>query len=213
MKFTDHYYRQDANLTGIKDKETDGKESISSEDYIAQVEVEGVTYCFDAQQVPPPAWKLDFYEQKSRKLFFPGGRSGLVTAEDKKVADALTKLVNEWIDEKQPETFYMVGSINEDSYTNIIEALKKSIKKYNVIDEREDVKDDRLSNGVIKEGNPVGNVIWTTKSVDEGFELNIGEMDDGTKLPEFEKTYEEIEDVKLNKDYTTYKKNDKLDKE
>lgn len=212
MKFTDHYFRRDANRTGIKDKETDGKESISSEDYIAQVEVEGVTYVFDANQVPPPAWQMNFYEQKSRRMVFPAGTT-LGNGDNNKVIKELVKLVKEWIDIKMPETFYMNGSLNEEVYTNIADALKKGIKKgYNVIDEREEVKDDRIDGGVLREGNPLGRIIFTLHPVSEASELNIGEMDDGTKLGELEPTYENPEDVKLDKSHTTYKKSDKLDK-
>lgn len=213
MNFTDHYYRQDANITGVKDKETTDKESISSEDYIAKTKVEGVCYVLDACQLPPPAWKLRFYEQKSRKMFYPGGKDGrAIAAEGKKVTNALVKLVQEWIKEKMPETFYMQGSVNEEVYNEIADALKKSIKKYNVIDERDETKDDRIEGGIIKEGNPVGRIIWTTKPVDEGIELNFGDMDDGTKLGELENTYEEPQDIKTDKAHTTYKKSDKLEK-
>lgn len=188
-----YYCRRDSNLTGVKERDTNGIESISSDDYISQVDVGGGTYVFEAVYDPLHGnknWRLEFYEQKSRRL---------VGVEDKKVINALVKLAQEWIKTKEPHGFYTIGSVSKESYNEITDALKKGVKGYTVIDEREDIKED---NDLVREGNPVGRIMFSKgEPFAGGFEPEKEETD-------VNKNFEQVEDVKTPK----FKVSDKVDK-
>lgn len=144
-------------------------------------------------------WYLEFENLKSHRIG--------VGDDDKAVSKAFSEAVDQWVKEKQPTTFYTYGS-HIDSIKNILEAVKKKIKKYNVIDYTEDRKDE--STGETIEGNPLGKVVWSkVMAEDEG--ISSEELAN-KKNDEFEKTYEEPQDIKLNKKFTSFKKDDKLDK-
>jgi len=193
MKFSDLYYHKNARTAGVKADESSEIESISSEDYIAQASLNGSTYCFEACVDGDNRWRLEFYEQKSRRL---------MKEEDPKVITGLIKMAEEWITAKEPSSFYVIASLTKESYNVLADSLKKSAKSYVVVDERDEIKE---GDDVIREGNPIGRVIFTVKElVEAGFnpEEEVVDVNDN---------YEQVEDIKLDKSHTTYKKDDKTD--
>jgi hypothetical protein len=172
--------------------------------YETRFDVNGLTYAFLATSIggdkdDNTQWMLEFENIKSHRI---GAGDG-----DKKVVKAFAEAVKQWADEIQPYCFYTYGS-HLESLTSILEAVKKKIKGYNLIDYTADQKDE--ATGQTIDGNPVGMIKWTRMVEDE---VISSEEKANTKNSEFETPYEEPKDIKPNKEYMSgTKKTDKLDK-
>jgi len=171
--------------------------------YETRFKVEGFEYAFLATSVggdydDNSQWMLEFENIKSHRI-------GMGDS-DPKVAKAFGEAVDQWVKERNPHCFYTYGS-HIEALTNIIESVKKKVKKYNIIDDTAERKDE--STGEVIEGNPVGIIKWTQMVEDETIP---SEEKSNTKQDEFEKTYEEPKDSKVDKAFTTFKKDEKLSK-
>lgn len=171
--------------------------------YETRFKVEGSEYAFLATSVggeydDNTSWMLEFENIKSHRI---GAADG-----DKKVIKAFKEAVTEWVKEKQPQSFYTYGSCLE-SIQGILEAVKKSVKGYNIIDDTQEIK---FEDGSIREGNPVGKITWTKIFVED--DTTSAEKAE-VKNTEFEKTYEEPKDIKPDKKFMSgTSQPDKLDK-
>jgi hypothetical protein len=170
--------------------------------YETRFKVEGETYAFLAETVAGDCdddyeWMLYFENIQLHRLS--------LSDNDNKVIKSFVEAVDQWVKASNPYSFVVAGDPCEVS-SKIIEGVKKKVKKYNVIDETSERKDE---SGNIIPGNPVGKVKWTKMVVEDS--ISTEEMSD-TKQSELEKTFEEPTDSKANKNHMTYKKDDKLDK-
>lgn len=166
-------------------------------------DVDGHTYAFLATSIAGDCqddadWYLEFENIKSHRI----GSYDI----NKKIPKAFAEAVDQWIKERKPLCFYTYGS-EIDSIKDILEAVRKKVKGYNVIDDTADKKNEE--NGEKIEGNPLGKIKWTKMIPQEA--VNSEDLAN-TKSIEFEKTYDEPNDIKTPKKYMTYKKDDKLDK-
>lgn len=171
--------------------------------YEARFKVNGAEYAFIANTIAGDTydnspWEIEFENIVSHRI----GNGDT----DPQIAKSFAEIVKLWIEDKNPISFYTYGS-SLDSIKNIINAVKKVAKKYNVVDETEDTKDQT---GAVIEGNPVGRVMFNkfeeTEAVDS-------EEKNETKSDKFEQPYEDVKDVKANKDFMSgTSKSDKLDK-
>jgi hypothetical protein len=171
--------------------------------YETRFKVEGAEYAFLATSIAGEyedntQWMIEFENIKSHRI-------GTLD-NNPKIIKAFTEAVEQWVKEYNPHCFYTYGS-HIESLQKILESVKKKIKGYNLIDSTEDTKTE---SGEVIEGNPVGVIKWT-KMVEQ--EVVDSEELSNTKQAEFEKTYEEPQDVKANKEFMSgTKKTDNLDK-
>lgn len=182
-KFTDEYF-----------KANEIKDSISTNDYFNKVEIEGVTLCIDAID-ERNEFKIDIYEEKLRKLdHLPN---------DKKIVDGCVKLLKKFVETESPKQFYLLGSVDKEIYNDIIESSLKLFKKsYNVVDERQDEtihEDKENKTEMIRDGNPVGKIIFTKAEVKEVGDYEEVKLD---KKMQTVKPYEDVKDIKVNKEFT-----------
>jgi len=172
--------------------------------YETRFKVEGNEYAFLANTIAGDCddnaqWMLEFENIKSHRIGVGDG--------DPKVVKAFAEAVDQWVKERNPHCFYTYGS-HIESINSIIEAVKKKVKKYNLIDDTADKKNEE--NGEVIEGNIVGKITWT-KMVEQ--EVTSHDDIGSVKSDEFEKTYEEPKDIKPTKSYMSgTSKSDKLDK-
>ncbi len=171
--------------------------------YETRFDVNGMTYAFLATSIAGgcddnTSWMLEFENIKSHRIG--------VGDNDPKIYKAFAEAVDQWVKEKQPLNFYTYGSEIE-SIKSIVEAVKKKVKGYNLIDDTADQKFE--ATGETIPGNPVGKITWTKMVPQEAVDT---EEREALVSDEFETPYEEPKDIKPNKKYMTYKKDDKLDK-
>jgi len=170
--------------------------------YETRFKVDKNTYAFIAESV---AGNCD--DDTSWNLIFENIISHRLTEADNepKVIKAFVEAVDQWVKAKAPFEFQFNGS-HFEVFGKLAEGLKKKIKKYNVIDETADQKNE--STGEVVPGNILGTIKWTQivqETVDPEDLLN-------PKCDEFETKYEEVKEIKTAKANMTFKKDDKLDK-
>ncbi len=170
--------------------------------YETRFKVDGAEYALLATSVGG-----DYYDNTQWMLEFENIKSHRIGTLDNnpKVAKAFAEAVDGWVKEKSPMSFYTYGS-HIESLQKIIEAVKKKVKKYNLIDPTQDTKTEE---GIEVPGNPIGKIVWT-KMVEQ--EAVPTEEREALESDEFETPYEEPKDIKPNKKHMSYKKDDKLDK-
>jgi len=172
--------------------------------YETRFKVEGMEYAFLATSIAGDyddntQWMLEFENIKSHRIGMGDGSP--------QVVKAFAEAVDQWVKERNPLCFYTNGS-HIESLTSIIEAVKKKVKKYNLIDDTADKKDE--ATGEVIEGNPIGLIKWTKMVEDESIS---SEEKSNTKNTPLEQGYEEPKDVKTNKEFLSgTSKKDKLDK-
>lgn len=172
--------------------------------YETHFKVGGVEYALIANSIGGDCqdntqWMLDFENVTTHRIG--------VNDNNPKVAKAFAEAVDQWIKERNPHCFFTYGS-HIDSLKSIIEAVKKKSKKYNIIDDTADKKNE--DTGEVIPGNPIGKITWT-KMIEQ--EVVPTADREALVADEFEKTYEEPTDIKANKEYMSgTSKTDKLDK-
>jgi len=170
--------------------------------YETRFRVEEIEYAFIAKAVAGDRqdntqWMLEFENIKAHRI----GRCDDST----KVVKAFAEAVDQWVKDYKPYYFYTYGS-NIDSLNNILEAVKKKVKGYSVVDPTLETKDE---SGNVIEGNPVGKIVWT-KVVEEAVP---SEEQANTPQDKLDQTYEEPKDIKTDKKFMSgTSKSDKLDK-
>ena len=179
--------------------------------------VDGITYSFIAESngtsYDDTVWKIQMRKK------WAGNTEAIEDTKD--VENAFVEAMNEWVELKNPTTFWWVASEKFPAYNNIAKTLAKKIKEYNFIDESaileeqepKDKSDLEYDFDGVEEENKYKRFIFTRDEIKEDF---TSEEMANRKLESNEETfdtYEEPEDVKTNKDFTTFVKNDKLDKE
>jgi hypothetical protein len=171
--------------------------------YETRFNIKGVPYALLATSVGGDVgdntqWYLEFENINSHRIG--------VGDNDKEVAKAMGEAVKQWVETTQPHCFFTYGSSIE-SIQNIIESIKKAVKKYNVDDPTLDLKDE---SGGFLAGNPIGKIIWSKMVTEDD---TTAEEKSNIKSIEFEKTFEEPKDLKTAKEFTNgTSKSDKLDK-
>ena len=172
--------------------------------YETRFKVDGFEYALLATSVggdysDNTSWMLEFENIKSHRI----GTGDSNPA----VAKAFGEAVDQWVKEKNPTAFYTYGSSIEP-LIKIIEAVKKKVKKYNLIDDTAEKKNEE--NGEVIEGNPVGKITWTKVVELEAVDTMDREALVGDK---FEEPEVKADDPKTNKAYLSgTSKTDKLDK-
>jgi hypothetical protein len=172
--------------------------------YETRFKVDGMEYAFLATSVGG-----DYSDNTHWMLEFENIKSHSIGAADnnKAVAKAFGEAVSQWVKEKNPLCFYTYGSSLE-SIKNIIESVKKNVKKYNLIDDSAEKKNEETGEAI--EGNPVGKITWTKVLESEVVDTVDREALVSDKL---EVPYEEIKDIKTDKSKMSgTSKTDKLDK-
>ena len=147
-------------------------------------------------------WMLEFENMTSHRIGFGDN--------DPKVAKAFGEAVGQWIKERAPVNFYTYGS-HFDSIKNIITAVKKQAKGYELVDDTKDKKNEE--NGQVIEGNPVGKITWTRMLVQDTVPV-VDTLDrESINGDDYNPDYELPKDIKTKKDFMSgTSKNDKLDK-
>jgi len=145
-------------------------------------------------------WMLEFENVQSHRI----GTGDINPLIAKSFADA----VKIWVEFKNPHSFYTYGSSIE-SLQAIIEAIKKSVKKYEVKDLSTHTDDNAQSDGSYTVSNPVGKIMWSKIKDNEDTST---EDRANTKLDKFVDPYEQVSDIKTNKSFTSGIKADKLDR-
>ena len=172
--------------------------------YETRFKVEGFEYALLATSVggdysDNTSWMLEFENIKSHRIGTGDN--------NKAVAKAFAEAVDGWVKEKNPMSFYTYGS-HIESLQNIIEAVKKKVKKYNLIDDTAERKNEE--NGEVIEGNPVGKITWSKIVELEAVDTMDREALVGDK---FEEPDTKVVDPKTDKEYLSgTAKTDKLDK-
>jgi len=144
-------------------------------------------------------WILEFENSISHRISINDSNS--------KIASSFAEAVNNFIKEKNPFSFFTYGS-SIQPIKSILEAMKKKIKKYNLIDDTADRKDEETKE-VIK-GNEIGKITWTKMVPQEVVDTEDREAIVSDK---FKPDYELPKDIKPNKAHMSgTSKTDKLEK-
>ena len=167
--------------------------------------VDGVEYTLLANSIAGNGsedfntWMLEFENSISHRICTGDSNS--------KIGPAFAEAVNTFIKEKNPFSFFTYGS-SIQSIKSILENLKKKIKKYNLIDDTADRKNEETKE--IIPGNEIGKMTWT-KMVPQ--EVVDTEDRDAIVSDKFKPEYELPKDIKTNKAHMSgTSKKDKLDK-
>lgn len=165
--------------------------------------VEGVDYALVATTTAGDGsevgnlWMLEFENLLTHRI----GRND----NNPKLPQAFAEAVDQFVKERSPYSFFTFGS-SEESLQKVLESVKKKVKKYNVVDDTLDKKNEDTNEVV--QGNPVGRILFT-KTVSEE---TTSEEKANTKNDKLDTRYEEPKDIKTNKTHMTFPKSDKLDK-
>jgi hypothetical protein len=169
---------------------------------------DGITYSFLAESTG------DTYQDDMWKLQLR--RKAASNTEDipdtKEMVESFSEAIMDWVNLRNPSSFFWIRSEKYESYNNIAKALSKKLKEYYFIDESilEEIKFDVIENA---EENKYKRFIFT--KTEPKAELKPEDWVE-KKLDEFSKTtgvYEEPSEIKPDPDHTTpFNKNGKLDK-
>lgn len=186
-------------------------------DFECYFKVNGITYSVlgesEGGTYDDEKWKLQLRKKWS-------GNTEMVE-DTKEVESAFIEAITEWVEMKNPTTFWWIASEKFPAYNNIAEALSKKFKNYNFIneaaitEETETKEKDELEYDYdnVKEEKKYKRLIFTRHEIKEDVtaeEMSNKELDSNEETFD---TFKEPEDIVTNKDHLTYEKNDKLDKE
>lgn len=174
--------------------------------YETRFKVNGMEYAFLANTMAGDCndnaqWMIEFENTTSHRIGYGDN--------DPKIVKAFGEAIGQWIKERAPVNFYTYGS-HCDSIKNIIAAVKKQAKGYELVDDTADKKNEE--NGEVIEGNPVGKITWTKVLVQDTVPVVDTVDREAINGDEFESEYELPKDIKTNKAFMSGTKNsDKLD--
>jgi hypothetical protein len=120
----------------------------------ADFEIEGIEYSLIAEDMEGAGvYQLHMMEIQSRRV---------PSDVDQKVIKSFVEASKIWVEQRQPKNFYVLTSSSKPVYKQFADKLKESLKDYIIsIDETIDEKDEE--GNIIREGNPVGKIIFARK--------------------------------------------------
>ena len=159
----------------------------------------GTTYSFIAEsegtEYDDGTWKIQL-----RKKW--AGNTEMIE-DTKELQEAFTEAMMQWVELKNPTTFWWLESQKFPAYNNIAKALSKKLKEYNFIDETA-VQEETYDVVERSPEQPYKRFIFTREEIKE--DINTTEEWFNKKMDEFSKTtgiYEPVEEIKTNPEHTT----------